>query len=96
MTENEIKSLENQLRSWRPRRPSAALKWRLFLPPSRNATARWLGWLTPAAACAWLVVLSLDSGNGVPSAARRLGMGRATLYKKLAALGITPTQFGSR
>ena len=29
----------------------------------------------------------------VPSAARQLGMGRATLYKKLAALGITPGQF---
>ena len=37
-----------------------------------------------------------DSAGHVPSAARRLGMGRATLYKKLAALGITPTQFGSR
>jgi transcriptional regulator of acetoin/glycerol metabolism len=29
----------------------------------------------------------------VPSAARQLGMGRATLYKKLAALGINPSQF---
>ena len=31
MDENEMKSLESRLRSWRPRRPSATLKWRLFL-----------------------------------------------------------------
>ena len=70
MNENQMKSLEEQLRSWRPRRPSATLKWRLFLPSSRNTAARWLGWLTPTAACAWLALLSLNSGGGIPGPSR--------------------------
>ena len=45
-----------------------------FCRPSRNTTARWLGWLTPAAACVWLAVLSLDSGNGISSPGRRAPM----------------------
>jgi hypothetical protein len=69
-----MKLLEDQLRSWRPRRPSATLKWRLFSAPSRNSTARFLGWLTPAAACAWLAVLNLGSGNGIHSTGRHAPM----------------------
>ena len=69
-----MKSLEDQLRSWRPRHPSATLKWRLFLTPSRSSTARFLGWLTPAAACVWLAVLNLDSGAGISSAGRHAPM----------------------
>ena len=65
-----MKSLEEQLHSWRPRRPSATLKWRLFWAPSRNAVARWVGWLTPAAACAWLALLSLDSGGSISTPSR--------------------------
>ena len=65
-----MKSLEEQLRSWRPRRPSVTLKWRLFLPSHRNTAARLVGWLTPAAACAWLALLSLDSGGGIPGPSR--------------------------
>ena len=60
-----MKSLEDQLHSWRPRRPSVTLKWRLFSAPSSSSTARFLGWLTPAAACMWLALLSLDSGSGI-------------------------------
>lgn len=74
MTENNMKSLEDQLRSLPPRRPSATLKWRLFLAPSRSSTARFLGWLTPAAACVWLAVLNLDSGHSISSAGRRAPM----------------------
>ena len=36
MNENEMKSLETRLRSWRPRRASATLKWRLFLARAAN------------------------------------------------------------
>ena len=43
---------------------------------------------------AQLLRQALQQANGhVPTAARQLGMGRATLYKKLAALGINPSQF---
>lgn len=67
MDENEMKSFENRLRSWRPRRPSPTLEWRLFRAPTRFAlrSARWLGWLAPVAACAWLAVLGLDSESAV-------------------------------
>lgn len=46
-------SLESQLRSWQPRRPSAKLKRRLFAAPaSLMPKVAWLlGSLAPAAAC---------------------------------------------
>lgn len=67
-----MKSLENRLRSWRPRRPSVTLKWRLFLGQMGSAATgqgarllKFAGWLTPAAACALLALLSLNSENGI-------------------------------
>ena len=63
MTENEMKSLENQLRSWRPRRPSAALKWRLFLAalaaPRRMRAGAGLADAGHGVRC-WLALLSLE------------------------------------
>lgn len=62
MNENEMKSLENQLRSLQPRRPSRGLKHRIF-PTSfleaHRAAAMSLRWLTPAAACLFVVVATL-------------------------------------
>lgn len=65
-----MNSLERQLRSWRPRRPSPTLEWWLFLSPARLAaqTARLVGGLAPVTACVWLAILSLNSGNAVFSA----------------------------
>jgi hypothetical protein len=56
----ELESLETQLRSWRPRRPSAGLDRRLLGKPSRlvSKTAWILGSLAPTAACA-LVTLAV-------------------------------------
>jgi hypothetical protein len=67
MNENELNRLEHRLRSWRPRRPSPALEWRLFGVPARLAaqTARLVGWLAPAVACVWVTFLCLNSGNAV-------------------------------
>jgi hypothetical protein len=67
MSENEMKSLETRLRSWRPRRPSATLKWRLFLARAASAPRmlKFAGWLTPATACVLLAILSLNSENVV-------------------------------
>lgn len=49
--------LENQLRSWQPRRPSRRLKRRLFAAeePSQAAILS-MRWLVPAAACLFLAV----------------------------------------
>jgi hypothetical protein len=61
----EMDSLENQLRSWQPRRPSSGLKRKLFAGPV-NVTRRmaWvLGSLAPATACALLTFSVFNSGN---------------------------------
>ena len=76
MDENEMKSLEGRLRSWRPRRASATLRWRLFLARGArvaNVTRmmRVAGWLTPATACALLTMLVLDSENAATTASHR-------------------------
>jgi hypothetical protein len=59
---------ETQLRSWRPRRPSAGLKRRILSArPGTPATAAFLGWLAPATACALLTLLVFNSSNGLPA-----------------------------
>ena len=64
----EMNSLEMQLRSWQPRRPSAGLKRRLFgTPVSAVPKMAWLvGWLVPATACVLLTFSVFTSGNGIP------------------------------
>ena len=73
MNENEMKSLETRLRSWRPRRPSATLKWRIFAGQitSLPRLLKFAGWLTPATACLLLAILSVSSENGVYSGGSR-------------------------
>ena len=60
-----MESLENRLRSWQPRRPSAKLERRLFGPSARLLPkAAWLlGSLTPAAACLLLTLSMFTQGN---------------------------------
>lgn len=49
---NETNTLETQLRSWRPRRPSAGFERRLFRHAKEAPRlGRVAGWLAPAAAC---------------------------------------------
>ena len=65
---NETNLPETQLRSWRPRRPTARLKRRIFSsnPDSVAPSARWFwGCLAPAAACALFTMMALDSGTGL-------------------------------
>lgn len=57
-------SLEKQLRSWRPRRPSARLKRRLFGPSLAPGAAWFAGSLAPAAACALLTLCVFNSRSG--------------------------------
>lgn len=58
---------ETQLRSWRPRRPSARLKRRIAAA-SRDVevpSARWFwGCLAPVAACALMTMMAFTPGRG--------------------------------
>lgn len=62
-----MKSLENQLRCWRPRRPSAGLKWRIFGARILNLPrmVKLAGFATPVTACVLLVLLVLNSQNSI-------------------------------
>jgi hypothetical protein len=66
---NEMNLPETQLSSWRPRRPSAGLKRRIFTHTNKSSStlaARWLwGTLTPTTACLLLTVIILNSSNSV-------------------------------
>jgi len=65
MNENEMNHLENQLRTWQPRRPSAKIKHRLFpTAGEREAATFSLRWLAPAAAC---LVLALTVASKDPT-----------------------------
>jgi hypothetical protein len=78
MNENEMNHLENRLRSWQPRRPSANIKRRLFPTGSaREAASLSLGWLAPAAACLVLAltVASKDPGLSATASRREAMMG---------------------
>jgi hypothetical protein len=60
-----MNSLETQLRSWRPRRPSARLKRRLFGMSLAPGAAWIVGSLAPAAACVLLTLGIFNSHNGL-------------------------------
>ena len=94
MNENEMKSLESRLRSWRPRQPSATLKWRLFLARALNVPrmVRVAGWLTPTTACALLTILILNSENAVPAGGHRQPAIMAMLSNQSYAVSMTSRQ----
>ena len=94
MNENEMKSLEDRLRSWRPRRPSATLKWRLFLAHAASVPRmiRLAGWLTPATACAVMTMLVLNSENAAPAGGSRQPFAMAMLSNQSYAVSVTSRQ----
>ena len=68
---NEMNPLENQLRSWKPRPPSARLEHLLFSRPAparRRPVGRTpMPWLAPAMACMVLATLALNPrGSSLP------------------------------
>lgn len=76
---------ETQLRSWRPRRPSAGLKRRIFSAATVivQPSARWFwGCLGPAAACAVFSLIAFDSGS---SLAQKPEMGAVLSNQNYAA-----------
>jgi hypothetical protein len=94
MDENEMKSLETRLRSWRPRRASATLRWRLLLARAASLPRmiRVAGWLTPATACALLTMLVLNAENAVPSVGHRQPFDMAMLSNQNYAVYATSRQ----
>ena len=81
----ELNQLENRLRSWTPRLPSASIKRRLFPHAARSEQACWLvdeavdhnpfhwRWLAPAMAlCAGALILLARSAGSGDSASERL------------------------
>ena len=89
-----MKSLENRLRSWRPRRASATLRWRLVLARVANVprTVRIAGWLTPATACALLTMLVLNSENAAPGSGPRQPSVMAMMSNQSYAVSVTSRQ----
>jgi hypothetical protein len=70
--------LENQLRSWQPRRPSGRIKRRLFASASSGeVTGLSLRWLAPAAACLMLAlsIASQQPGFSASSETHQAMMG---------------------
>jgi len=66
---------ETQLRSWRPRHPSAGLKRRIFrTQPNLTTRAAMLGWLVPATACALLTLLVFNPANNLPGGSNGRGV----------------------
>jgi hypothetical protein len=92
---NEMNSLETQLHSWQPRRPSAGLKRRLFAGPVNlmPKMAWFVGWLVPATACAVLTFSVFISGNELPGRSSRQAPLVATLLSNQNYLTPAPDSF---
>lgn len=91
---NEMNSLETQLHSWQPRRPSAGLRRRLFAEPvSLMPRMAWfVGWLVPATACALLTFSVFTSGNELGRSSRHAPL-MATLLSNQSYLALAPDGF---
>jgi len=88
---NEMNSLETQLHSWQPRRPSSGLKRRLFAEPVNlmPRMAWFVGWLVPATACALLTFSVFTSGNELGRSSRHTPL-VATLLSNQSYLTLAP------
>src|ERR1017187_3530021 len=68
----EMNWLENQLKSWEPRRPSARIKRRLFPTPSaRLEVARAFNWLPPPTVCLLRALAVFKQENSISAASPR-------------------------
>ena len=61
---------ETQLRSWRPRRPSARLKENLFGVKPQPHTSHGVQWLAPATALVVLLLVLFEQSPGVTKASQ--------------------------
>ena len=74
---NEMNPLEQQMRSWHPRRPSTTRKVRIFGVTQPAHTARWFwGSLAPSMACLWLTLLTINHGGDGLGQKSKISLGR--------------------
>jgi hypothetical protein len=97
MNEKEMNYLENQLRSWQPRRPSPRLKRRLFgAEDSREAAILSLRWLAPAVACLFLALTIVNQESSLSASSSRyqplMGMVSSNLSYTNLLPGDRPTE----
>jgi len=70
MNEKQVHLLENQLRSWQPRRPSPRIKRKLFGATSAGESGGLsLRWLAPAMACLFLALTIINQEPGLSASA---------------------------
>lgn len=69
MNENEMNLLETELRSWKPRRPSAKLEQKLFAqtPAQPGRSLSPFQWLAPIAACCLLTAMVMHQHDAMDS-----------------------------
>lgn len=86
---NEMNSLEGQLKSWRPRRPSAGLERSLFGTPLRGPRfVQAAGWLAPAVACLLFVGVIAKHPDG-----RTIRIGSD--YEELVAMSLSNQSYAA-
>ena len=87
----EMNWLEDQLTSWKPRRPSAGIKRRLF-PATRTQPElfRVLNWLAPATVCLLLALAAFKEENGFPGALPRQDHSVAMIMSNSSAIAYLP------
>jgi hypothetical protein len=96
---NEMNELENQLRSWAPRRPSPKLEQRLFARrPARADEQRKtphmsFAWLVPASAALMLVCLVFNQRNSTALASSGSGRLVAVILSNQSAAAYLPGSF---
>jgi hypothetical protein len=90
MNENEMNSLENQLRSWQPRRASGKLKRRIFPSAARHTVRFSLQWLAPAAACLLLAMTILNQEARISTRLPHTGQAMEMLSSNLSFTNILP------
>ena len=91
MNEKQMNLLENQLRSWRPRRPAGRIKRRLFPSASSGEfTGLSLRWLAPAAACLMLALTIASQQPGLSASSARQQAMMGLISNNLSYTNILP------
>jgi hypothetical protein len=92
MNENET-NLENQLRSWRPRRPAPRIKRRLFPLADRSELREvWLRCLAPAVACVFLAVTIIHQEPGLSASSVESRQVAGVVSSNLTYTAVFPKQ----
>lgn len=90
MNEKEMKRVENQLRSWRPRRPSPSIKRKLF-GATGDAAGISLRWLAPTMACLFLALTIASQEPSLSAASTRQQPMMGLVSSNLSFTNILPT-----